>query len=110
MRCVSFGYGPLAEPVVRVLDLGIPDGDHLVIVGPSGVGKSTLASLIAGLLTPTTGVICLGGTPLCGLPPASLPAHRVLIPQEAYVFAGTLAGYHTYLAPAAEAGSCEAAD
>jgi ATP-binding cassette, subfamily B, bacterial RamB/AmfA len=109
LRGVSFRYGPHAEPVIRDLDLAIPDGDHLAIVGPSGIGKSTLASLIAGLIAPTAGQVSLGGVPLAALPPAWLPRHRVLIPQEAYVFAGTLASNLTYLAPAAAARELDAA-
>ncbi|MFJ6383841.1 ATP-binding cassette domain-containing protein [Kitasatospora sp. NPDC092039] len=89
LRKVSFAYSPGAEPVVRDLDLTIGPGEHLVVVGPSGIGKSTLAGLIAGLLRPTSGEVRLGGRPLSD-DPADRARHRVLIPQEAYVFAGTL--------------------
>jgi len=65
-------------------------------VGPSGIGKSTLAALIAGLLSPTAGTIRVDGHP------AGDPAGRVLIPQEAYVFTGTLHQNLTYLAPGAD--------
>ncbi|GHF27532.1 ABC transporter ATP-binding protein [Kitasatospora xanthocidica] len=95
---VSFAYGPGAEPVVRDLDLTIGPGEHLVVVGPSGIGKSTLAGLIAGLLRPTGGEVRLGGRPLPA-DPVELARHRVLIPQEAYVFTGTLDENLRYLAP-----------
>jgi ATP-binding cassette subfamily C protein len=101
LRRVSFAYGPHADPVLRVLDLDVLDGDHLAIVGPSGIGKSTLAGLIAGLLRPTAGEVRLGGLPVPEIPAAGLPRYRVLIPQEAYVFAGTLGENLTYLAPGA---------
>jgi ATP-binding cassette subfamily C protein len=101
LRGVSFRYGPHADPVIRDLDADIPDGAHLTIVGPSGIGKSTLAGLMAGLLAPSAGHISLAGLPLPGVPAAELPRLRVLIPQEAYVFAGTLADNLAYLAPAA---------
>lgn len=55
LRRLSFAYGPAAEPVLRNLDLVVPEGDHLAVVGPSGIGKSTLAGLICGLLSPTEG-------------------------------------------------------
>ncbi|MFE6049526.1 ABC transporter ATP-binding protein [Kitasatospora sp. NPDC056446] len=97
---VSFAYGPGAEPVVRDLDLSIGPGEHLVVVGPSGIGKSTLAGLIAGLLRPTGGEVCLGGRPLSD-DPAELARRRVLIPQEAYVFTGTLDENLRYLSPGA---------
>ncbi|MER7563862.1 ABC transporter ATP-binding protein [Streptomyces sp. NPDC097941] len=85
---VSFAYGPVATPVVDRLDLALPPGAHLAVVGPSGIGKSTLTALIAGLLQPTGGRIRLCGHPV---PSAGAAALRVLIPQEAYVHSGTLA-------------------
>jgi ATP-binding cassette subfamily C protein len=97
LREVTFSYGPWAEPVLRELDLVVPEGDHLAIVGPSGVGKSTLAALLSGVLRPQAGEILLGGAPVHDLDPATLAAHRVLIPQEAYVFTGTLRENLAYL-------------
>jgi ATP-binding cassette, subfamily C, bacterial len=108
LRRVSFAYGPHAEPVLRGLDLDVLDGDHLAIVGPSGIGKSTLAGLITGLLQPTAGEVRLGGLPLAGIPADALPGCRVLIPQEAYVFAGTLGENLRYLAPGAPAAQLDA--
>jgi ATP-binding cassette, subfamily C, bacterial len=92
---VTFAYGPNAVPVIRDLSLEVPDGDHLVVVGPSGIGKSTLAALIAGLLEPGTGSVRLGDAEAADVTAAA----RVLIPQEAYVFAGTLRENLAYLSP-----------
>lgn len=94
---VTFAYGPFAEPVVSGLDLTVPDSDHLAIVGPSGVGKSTLANLMAGILHPQSGEVRVGGVPIDGLDPAELAALRVLIPQEAYVIDATLRENLAYL-------------
>lgn len=105
LRSVTFGYGTHAEPVIRDLDLAISDGDHVAIVGPSGIGKSTLASLMTGLLEPQGGEVRIGDVPVRELDVHSLARHRVLIPQEAYVFTGTLRQNLTYLrhdAPQAE--------
>jgi ATP-binding cassette subfamily C protein len=88
MRGVTFGYGP--EAVIADLDLHIPHGDHLAVVGPSGIGKSTLAALMTGILVPQVGEVYLASNPVVNLEPAQLANLRVLIPQEAYVFAGTL--------------------
>ncbi|MEV1018903.1 ABC transporter ATP-binding protein [Streptomyces sp. NPDC050264] len=93
---LTFAYGPGAEPVLDGLDLTVPRGGHLAIVGPSGTGKSTLAGLAAGLLVPGAGEIRVRGLPARS-PRAA--AERVLIPQEAYVFSGTLRANLTYLRP-----------
>lgn len=100
-RGLTFGYGPHAEPVLRDLRLTVPEGDHLAVVGPSGIGKSTLAGLLCGLLRPDAGTVCFGGVPVAELPAATLAGVRVLIPQEAYVFAGPVRDNLTYLRPAA---------
>ena len=105
----SFAYGPHAEPVLRALDLDVPDGHHIAIVGPSGIGKSTLAGLMAGLLRPTAGEVQLSGRPLSEISAADLPGYRVLIPQEAYVFSGTLGENLSYLAPGTPSSDLDAA-
>ncbi|MDX2958445.1 ATP-binding cassette domain-containing protein [Streptomyces acidiscabies] len=91
---LTFAYGPASTPVLDHLSLTLPPGAHLTVVGPSGIGKSTLTALIAATLTPTEGEIKIGGR---AAPDAK--AHRVLIPQEAYVFTGTLAENLTHLCP-----------
>lgn len=94
---LRFGYSADAEPVINDLSIDIPPGDHLAIVGPSGIGKSSLAGLLAGLLQPTSGAVVLDGVTVTEYPAEALPRLRVLIPQEAYVFAGTLADNIRYL-------------
>ncbi|MDX3457002.1 ATP-binding cassette domain-containing protein [Streptomyces sp. ME02-8801-2C] len=85
---LTFAYGPACAPVVDDLTLSLPAGTRLAVVGPSGIGKSTLVSLAAGLLDPRRGAIRLCGHPVPG---GAARAHRVVIPQEAYVFSGTFA-------------------
>ncbi|MFF7356845.1 ATP-binding cassette domain-containing protein [Streptomyces filipinensis] len=85
LTSVTFAYGPASTPVLNGLDLALPEGAHLAVVGPSGIGKSTLTGLVAGLLIPQHGTIRVYGRPV----PA--PQATVLIPQEAYVTTGTLA-------------------
>ncbi|MFF1548851.1 ATP-binding cassette domain-containing protein [Streptomyces sp. NPDC058291] len=93
---LAFAYGPASAPVVDDLTLTLPSGAHLAVVGPSGVGKSTLTALVAGLLEPVRGEIRI-----CGrrVPGAGAAARRVLIPQEAYVFSGALRENLTHLRP-----------
>ncbi|MEU0153559.1 ABC transporter ATP-binding protein [Micromonospora fulviviridis] len=99
LRGVTFRYGPHADPVLDGFDLDVPDGDHLVVVGASGIGKSTLAAVIAGVLRPQAGTVEVGGTPVAGATAAELARRRVLIPQEAYVFTGSVRDNLRYLRP-----------
>lgn len=94
LTSVTFAYGPHAEPVIRDLDLVLPRGGHLAVVGPSGVGKSTLAGLVAGMLAPGSGSVLVAGRDARD---EGAVARRVLIPQEAYVFGGTLGENLRYL-------------
>ncbi|GHF34120.1 hypothetical protein GCM10010218_14090 [Streptomyces mashuensis] len=91
---VTFGYGLHAEPVVHGLDLVLPAGARLVVVGPSGVGKSTVAGLLAGVLVPWSGSVRVAGLPATA---QGREARRVVVPQEAYVFSGTVGENLRYL-------------
>lgn len=106
---VTFAYSPHAEPVVRDLNLAVPEGLHLAVVGPSGVGKSTLANLLAGLDRPQRGELRLGGLALEQVNERHLRRTIALIPQEAYVFAGTVRQNLTYLQPSATSSEVEKA-
>ncbi len=94
LRDLTFRYAPYAEPVISSLRLTVRSGEHLAVVGPSGIGKSTLAALITGMLRPSEGRVLVGGVPAERLATAA----RVLIPQEAYVFRGTVLDNLAYLA------------
>lgn len=96
-RELTFAYGVHADPVVRDLDLDLAPGEHLAVVGPSGIGKSTLAGLLTGLTVAQHGVVCLGGADITRIAGDELRAAVALIPQEAYVFTGTLRENLTYL-------------
>jgi ATP-binding cassette subfamily C protein len=108
-RGLRFAYGPHAEPVVRALDLDVAAGEHLAVVGASGIGKSTLAGLICGQLTPDAGSVRVGGADPAALTPAERGLLRVLIPQEAYVFSGSLGDNLRYLRPDADDVALDAA-
>jgi ATP-binding cassette subfamily C protein len=106
---LTFAYGPGADPIVQGLDLHIRPGEHLAVVGPSGVGKSTLGDLLAGLTEADAGQVHLGGMPVNDMARASLRQAIALIPQEAYVFVGTVRDNLIYLRPEASDGDLDRA-
>ncbi|AWZ13672.1 ABC transporter ATP-binding protein [Streptomyces sp. ICC1] len=99
LRGVTFAYGPGAAPVLDGLDLVVRPGEHLAVVGPSGIGKSTLAALLAGMLSPGAGTVLVAGAAAHREAGAGGPdPRRTLLPQQAYVFTGTVRDNLTHLA------------
>lgn len=87
---VSFGYSPLAEPVVEDVSFAIAPGRHVAIVGRSGSGKSTLGKLAAGLYAPWSGRILLDGVPREQLPREAVAASVSYVSQDMYLFEDTV--------------------
>jgi ATP-binding cassette subfamily C protein len=98
---LTFAYGPHSAPAVEDLELAIQAGDHLAVVGPSGIGKSTLAALLCGLIRPDRGTVAYAGADAARLSPRALARRRVLLPQGGYVFTGTVRANLAYLDPTA---------
>jgi putative ABC transport system ATP-binding protein len=86
---VGFAY-PGGEPVLHDIDLTIPPRSRVAIVGETGSGKSTLAKLLTRLMDPTSGRVLLDGTELRRIRFSSLRSRVVLVPQEGFLFDGTL--------------------
>jgi ATP-binding cassette subfamily B protein len=78
------------ELVLRDIELRIEEGEHLVLVGPTGAGKSTLAKLIGRLYDPTTGAVRFGGVDLRQAGLAQLRRRIVVVPQEGFLFRGSV--------------------
>lgn len=87
-RNVSFSYGD--SPALHGVNLEIPAGQIVALVGPSGAGKTTFASLIPRFYDPLEGSILLDGTDLRQLRKKELRDHITLVPQEAVLFSGSI--------------------
>ncbi len=79
-----------AGKALRGIDLTIPAGSTVAIVGHTGSGKSTLVSLIPRLLDPTNGFVSLNGVDLRDLDPEAVRRHIGFVPQETFLFSATL--------------------
>jgi ATP-binding cassette subfamily C protein len=90
-----------AHEVLRGIDLAIRPGERLAIVGRSGAGKSTFGRLLAGIDSPGSGTVTLGGVPIGDLPPDVLRRRVVLVTQEHHVFLGSLRDNLAIAAPTA---------
>ncbi|MBM3670899.1 MAG: ABC transporter ATP-binding protein [Actinobacteria bacterium] len=86
---VSFGYGEAPDVLHSVL-LTVAPGERVALVGPTGAGKSTLAKLIARFYDPRNGEVRYGGVSLRGATMRSLRERIVVVPQEGYLFSGTI--------------------
>jgi ATP-binding cassette subfamily B protein len=86
---VTFGYGS-NDPVLHDVTLHIDPGERIALVGPTGAGKSTLAKLIARFYDPSEGAVRVDGVDLRDATMDSLRKRVVVVPQEGFLFAGTL--------------------
>ncbi|MFF8015202.1 ABC transporter transmembrane domain-containing protein [Streptomyces sp. NPDC007929] len=98
---LTFRYPGSEEPVLRDVDLTIPAGGSLALVGATGAGKTTLAALIAGIGIPQSGSVRIGTTDLAGLDEAGARALVSILTQETHVFSGPLADDLRLSAPGA---------
>ncbi|MFJ9261875.1 ABC transporter ATP-binding protein [Streptomyces bacillaris] len=98
---LTFSYPDTEEPVLREVDLSIPAGGSLALVGATGAGKSTLAALIAGIGTPQSGAVRIGSRDLAGLDEAEARSLVSILTQETHVFSGPLSDDLRLAAPEA---------
>jgi ATP-binding cassette subfamily B protein len=105
---VRFGYGDLPE-VLHDVDLEVPAGTTVALVGHTGAGKSTIAKLLARFYDPREGRITIDGHDLRSVTQQSLRAQLGIVPQEGFLFAGTVAENIAFGRPEASRGAIEAA-
>ncbi len=90
MHGLTFAYRPDLPPVLRGVDLRVPAGQTVALVGRTGAGKSTLLSLIPRLFDPPPGTLTVDGIDVRRLPLAGLRAAIGMVPQETFLFSTTL--------------------
>ncbi|MBA2626098.1 MAG: ABC transporter ATP-binding protein [Acidimicrobiia bacterium] len=98
LKGVGFGYDP-ARPVLHDVDLRIAAGETVAIVGATGAGKSTIAKLVTRLYDPTSGRVLLDGHDLRSVTLASLRRQLGVIPQEPFLFSGSIRDNVTFARP-----------
>ena len=95
---VTFGYND-DTMVLRDVDLEIPGGQRLAVVGETGAGKSTIAKLVLRYYDPQQGMVTIDGSDVADLTIDSRTDAIALIPQDGFLFNGTLRDNLTYGAP-----------
>ena len=89
LRGITHGHGDVA-PVLTDLDLLVPAGEVVALVGATGSGKSTLCELLPRLVDPERGAVLLGGVDLRDLDPDTVRAEVALVFQESFLFADSV--------------------
>ena len=106
---VTFHYAGHATPLYRDLDVDIPAGQRVGLVGRSGSGKTTFVKLIQRLYDPTLGRITVDGQDVAHVTQASLRAQVAIVPQEPVLFHRSLRDNIGYARPGATATEIERA-
>src|SRR4051794_21951672 len=106
---VGFAYDPEGEPTLRDIDVAVPPGARVAIVGETGAGKTTLGYLVARLYDATSGRITIDGVDIRDLSFASLAGAVGLVSQETYLFHATIRENLRFAKPDASDEELEAA-
>jgi ATP-binding cassette subfamily B protein len=106
---VSFAYSAEGEKALDGVDLHVPAGQTVALVGSTGAGKSTFAKLVARFYDPTEGRVLVDGHDLRDVQARSLRAQMGIVPQEAFLFSGSILDNLAFGRPDATLEDVEAA-
>ncbi len=99
--------GPDDNPfVVRNLSLEIPFGQHVAVIGSTGSGKTTMGRLVSRLVDPSSGTVSLGGVSLADVRREDLRSVLTFVPQEPFLFDGTIFSNLQFVDAAANEATC----
>ena len=87
---LTFGYNEQEPPFIQDFNLSIRPGQRVALVGSSGCGKSTIAKLTCGLLTPWSGTVRIDGRPVTDIPPSHLTGTLSYVDQDVMLFDGNV--------------------
>ncbi|MFJ4899310.1 thiol reductant ABC exporter subunit CydD [Streptomyces sp. NPDC088727] len=106
---VTVRHAGRTEPSLAGASLVVEEGETVALVGPSGVGKSTLLNVVLGFAAPDEGRVRVGGTDLADLSPERWRERIAWVPQRPHLFAGTIAENVRLARPEADDGAVTAA-
>ncbi|HYK69617.1 MAG TPA: ABC transporter ATP-binding protein, partial [Streptosporangiaceae bacterium] len=109
LRDVHFGYAGQKQQAIRGVNLSVRPGETVALVGQTGAGKSTLVKLVARFYDVTSGSVTIDGTDVRDYDLAAYRQRLGVVPQEPYLFAGTVRDAIAYGRPDASDAEVEAA-
>ena len=105
---LSFTYPDGSAPALKDVSFRLPKGGTLGVVGPTGSGKSTLLNLIVKLQTPERGMLFIDGADVRDIPAAAIREASGYVPQDGFLFKGSLGDNVAFFSGATEAEQLEA--
>jgi ATP-binding cassette subfamily B protein len=109
LRGVEFAYGDGSEPILRGIDLDVPAGRTVAVVGGTGSGKTTLVSLIPRLYDPTAGSVVVDGTDVRDVDLGALRREIAMVSDDPFLFSATVRENVAYARPDASEEEIERA-
>lgn len=106
---VTVRHAGRTEPSLAAASLVVDEGETVALVGPSGVGKSTLLNVVLGFVAPDEGRVRVGGTDLAALSPERWRERIAWVPQRPHLFAGSIAENVRLARPGADDSAVTAA-